>query len=344
MKKELGTYEDLLEIVKNTIDDQDIVFAISKLFLIEDDLKLPEGLKNIFIRNEKLGVFVGAGVSKLLGLPLWRELANKSIEYLYESNKINYFEYQRIINDVNDPKQKLTIFHKILPKSTLDAKEFYEKTFENKTKKPNESGCVYDLLVKFDWIKLSSNIDNEFDNALSRKNKSIFNEIVDDKAVLTKKKSRNVINFKVENLDYGKIYPIHGSLVDGLESCVLTTEDYLKTYYENLEFREFIGKIFKEYTILFIGYGLEEFPILEYIIKNSRKHYTLVPTYLNEMNLFRLHKEYFEVLNIEPIPYYLDFKGYERLNDVLSAWENEIKDLRGKDYYQRIREMDDIID
>ena len=87
---------------------------------------------------------------------------------------------------------------------------------------------------------------------------------------------------------------------------------------------------------------MEEFPILEHIIKNSKIHYAVVPTYLNEMNLFRLHSEYFDTLKIKPIPYYLDFNGYERLINVLDAWNQQIKDSRGKDYYQKIKTIDEV--
>jgi hypothetical protein len=58
----------------NFIQDTDLIGAINSLFLVDDDLKLPPDLKRKFEYNEKVGFLVGAGVSKLLGLPLWNEL------------------------------------------------------------------------------------------------------------------------------------------------------------------------------------------------------------------------------------------------------------------------------
>ena len=343
LKKELNALEDLSTEINKIISNKEVTGAINTLFLIQDDLELPIELKNIILRNEKIGVFVGAGVSRLLEIPLWKDLGNRAIEYLYKINKINYFEYQRIINDVIDPKQKLTIFHRILPKNTSEAKAFYEKTLKKADKKNIKN--PYDLLVEIEWIKLTSNIDKEYYEALIKKSEqSLTLSDQGDFDITTVKQIGAKIatnNFDIDHLDNETIYQIHGS-IDSLENTILTTEDYIKAYYEESELRKFLKKLFEEYTIIFIGYGLEEFPILEHIIKNSKIHYAVVPTYLNEMNLFRLHSEYFDTLKIKPIPYYLDFNGYERLINVLDAWNQQIKDSRGKDYYQKIKTIDEV--
>jgi len=343
LKKELNALEDLSTEINKIISNKEVTGAINTLFWIQDDLELPIELKNIILRNEKIGVFVGAGVSRLLEIPLWKDLGNRAIEYLYRINKINYFEYQRIINDVIDPKQKLTIFHRILPKNTPEAKAFYEKALKKADKKDIKN--PYELLVEIEWIKLTSNIDKEYYEALIKKSEqapTLSDQGVFD--ITTVKQTRAKIatnNFDIDHLDNETIYQIHGS-IDSLENTILTTEDYIKAYYEESELRRFLQKIFKEYTIIFIGYGLEEFPILEHILKNSKIHYAVVPTYLNEMNLFRLHSEYFDTLKIKPIPYYLDFNGYERLINVLDAWNQQIKDSRSKDYYQKIKTIDEV--
>ena len=66
--------------------------------------------------------------------------------------------------------------------------------------------------------------------------------------------------------------------------------------------------------------------------------------YQNEMNFFRLNSEYFKTINITPIPFYLDFNGYDRLLSLLDLWLNQIRDARGKDFYQAIKTIDDTID
>jgi hypothetical protein len=72
----------------------------------------------------------------------------------------------------------------------------------------------------------------------------------------------------------------------------------------------------------------------------------LIPTFLNEMNLFRVERNYFKSLDITPIHYYLDFNGYYRINNVLEFWINEITDSRKNkdDYYDKIKDIDEVID
>ena len=347
LKKELNTLEDLTTEINKITTDSEVAGAINTLFLVQDDLELPTDLKNIFLRNEKIGVFVGAGVSKLINIPLWRELGDKAIEYLRIINRINYFEYQRIISDVIDPKQKLTIFHKILPKNTPDAKKFYHDSLKKSNRKGIEN--PYNLLVEIDWVKITSNIDNEFYDALNKKFEyflKISNEKEKDIKSINKHKKANkaISKFNVSSMNYDTIYQIHGSM-DDLEHTTLTTEDYIEAYYsEESELKIFLTELFKEYTIVFIGYGLEEFSILEHIIKNTRRHYALIGTYLNEVNLFRLHSEYFSALHITPIPFYLDFNGHKRLISVLDSWNQKIKDARSKEYYQNIMKIDELVD
>ncbi|OIP60572.1 MAG: hypothetical protein AUK38_02955 [Nitrospirae bacterium CG2_30_41_42] len=345
LKKELNHLDDLSAELSKILLNREVVGAINNLFLIQDDLELPAELKNMFLRNEKVGVFVGAGVSKLLGIPLWGELGDRAIEYLYKINRINYFEYQRIIGDVIDPKQKLTIFHKLLPKNTTEAKEFYQKALVTAGKQNIKN--PYDLIVEIGWIKFSSNIDMEFFNAIRRKLEQsliVSEQSSEGQSAVKKKEAKTVTNnFDLNHLDYETVYQIHGS-VDNLENSILTTEDYIKAYYEESELKRFLNKLFREYTIIFVGYGLEEFSILEHIIKTSKKHYALISTYLNEMNLFRLHSEYFNTLNIKPIPFYLDFSGYERLISVIDAWNQQINESRIKDYYQKVQIIDKLVD
>jgi hypothetical protein len=338
LKEDLNELEKLDKELNRVINDKDLIGAIKSLFMVQDDLELLGKIKELFVKNEKVGIFVGAGISRLINFPSWNELANKSIEYLREQNLINYFECQRIMKEVIDPKQKLTIFDKLIHRETKEAKEFFGKIF---SKPDHNKENPYEILVKFNCIKITSNIDNEFFNALDTLIKQIPKA-----SEQTIEKAKKVIDFNgvdLKYIDYHTIYQIHGC-IDDLERTVLTTQDYIKAYYEESGLKTFLNHIFNNYTIIFIGYGLEEFPILEHIIGNNENHYVLEGTYFNEMNLFRLKRKYFESLKIEPIPYYLDLNGYYRIIDVLKAWHREIEEGSNKDYYQKIKEIDEVID
>lgn len=343
LKEELMNRDGLDKKLREILHDGNIVGAIKTLFIVQEDLELPNEIKKLFLQNEKIGILVGAGVSKLLNFPLWKELGDSAIEYLYKKNKINYFEYQRIINEVMDPKQKLTIFHNLVPKCSSEAKEFYDQTFSKP--KPNGKN-PYEILVKFDVIKLTSNIDKEFYKALNLQQNTVFSERIDEMRDVQKIRKAKIVSneFNSENLDDETIYHIHG-IIDEIEQMILTTKDYIEAYFEDKNgLRTFLANIFKEYTIIFVGYGLEEFPILEHIVTGHKEHYVLIGTYLNEINLFKLKQKYFETLKIKPLPYYLDFDGYKRVYIVLSSWLEQIKEARYRDYYQKIKMIDEVID
>jgi len=343
LKKDINEIEGLLSILNGIINNKNLIGAISSIFIVQEDLELPIALKSLFLENKKVGVLVGAGVSKLINLPLWEELADSAIEYLYDKNRINYFECQKIKNEIIDPKQKLTIFHHLISKNSAESKDFYCDKLNNFD---YTNGNPYENLTRFDWIKLTSNIDKEFYKALKNEydRPPLVAEGASVGSVPKKRRTANIMdnNFNPQNVDYDTIYHIHGSL-DKLDNTVLTTEDYLIAYYvEKSTLKSFLTEIFKTYTIIFIGYGLEEFPILEHILKGGNEHYALIGTYLNETNFLRFKQEYLKPLKIKSIPFFLDFNGYIRLNIILDSWLQQLRAERNATYYENVREIDEV--
>lgn len=347
IKDNVLQHNQIITRLKNIGIDNNLIGEISSLFLVQDDLRIPGDIKKLFLGGEKVGVLVGAGVSKVIKLPLWKELGNKAIEHLYNSNKINFSEYQKIQTEMIDPKQKLTVFHNLIPRETKEAKNFYSDIFERSNSDINPSEInPYDLIVKLDWIKLTSNIDKEFFKALEKNYKLqplIPKQIIDEDSIRKRKIAKwKSSNFSVNEIDNDTIYHIHGSL-DAINETILTTRDYLESYHLESNLKEFLKKVFEEYTIIFIGYGLEEFSILEHIVNKTKPHFVLLPCYLHDINLFRLRNEYFKTLNIKAIPYYLDFEGYDRLYYVLKAWTEQIIESLNSQYYDNIRKIDEVL-
>ncbi len=88
--------------------------------------------------------------------------------------------------------------------------------------------------------------------------------------------------------------------------------------------------MFKTYTVLFIGYGLSEFELLEFIIPksdntNSKKKYILEGYFTGEENIVNYETKYYEALGIELIPYSKDDKGYDQLFEIIQAWAVKIQ-------------------
>ena len=65
----------------------------------------------------------------------------------------------------------------------------------------------------------------------------------------------------------GNVVHIHGC-VDDPDSMVITTRDYLD-HYSTTEVQDFLRYLFEKKTVLFLGYGLEEIEVLEYILRRG---------------------------------------------------------------------------
>ena len=131
-----------------------------------------------------------------------------------------------------------------------------------------------------------------------------------------------------KELDRNKLYHIHGKLSDPA-SMVLTIPQYL-TRYNTQEFKNFLTSIFAKYTVLFIGYGLEEFELLDFIVGKYRsgdklelKHYILKSFKPGEGRTLKFEEHYYNSMGINVIPY-AENTTYGRLHGVIQAWNREI--------------------
>ncbi len=346
----------LYDVIKGKSKDE-LIDEIVDILEITDDLKIPSSLKEEIL-NENVVLFIGAGVSKSLGYPTWYELANKAIEYLSKKGKINNFE-ENSLYKIKDPKEVLTIFDKLCPRKDDCGKGFYSELFDLK-KKDNDytKTNLYEYITRkeFGWKYITTNIDKELTNALAL-NKIKLNEQLNTNITgaetqpsldVIKKEFEETIATCLDDMDINKnIIYLHGILND-LKNTIFTTKDYLNNYFkEGSGLQIFLKEIFKNHTVLFIGYGLSEFSILESIVNSNtdshKKHFSLYPTFHNESSTLKLKQKAFSELNIELIPYYLDFNGHRRLNEVIKSWHNEIKEERGKDFIDRRNYIDNII-
>ncbi|WP_282037457.1 SIR2 family protein [Saccharicrinis aurantiacus] len=343
--------------------DANIHSEICEILTINDDLEIPSDLKEA-IKNEDVVLFIGAGASKSkpLDYPSWQDLANKAINLLSTEGYINNFEKDRLFQ-ISDPKEVLTIFENFCPRTKEVGKNFYKVLFDKKGLKDNQN--IYDLLVKkeFGWQLLTTNIDVEILNALAKRdtknpdiNKEVassstvdnitfdeaFNKHLNSAAVINVNTKENTIDEKSD------VVFLHG-IVDDVENSIFTTKDYLKTYFNgNSEVKNVLRKIFQDKTVLFIGYGLSEFTILESIINfddstESKKHYSLYPTFHSDVHTLNIKQKAFKELNIELVPYYIDFNGYNRLSDVIENWHRIIKEEKGSDFFDDRNLLNDIL-
>jgi len=125
------------------------------------------------------------------------------------------------------------------------------------------------------------------------------------------------------------------------DEMILTTQDYVRHYANDrkigsnnddenrvLTFLDYLFSPAANKTVLFIGYGLEELEILEYVILKARRapgaqsspvnHYLLQGFYSHQEQLMKSLTKYFlDECGIQLIPFSLDQKNWEQLIDVL---------------------------
>ena len=268
----------------------------------------------IFIAHmqEKLAIFTGAGVSRLVGCKSWVDLASNLLHICREKKLINNYE-EETINKLPDNKRKITIAKKLLDNNGLKD-EFYNCFLESLTFDPDISNPFYADIKKLGNIFITTNADKCFENIISDN--------------YTKKDW----NYSSVEPEKNHLYHIHGNQ-DNYDSLVFTAAEYLRRYTDK-SFMQFLNKIFEDYTVLFIGYSLSEFELLDYIMKNAplRKneipdHYILQAYNSFEKKISDCDALYYKELNVTLIPFSKDENGYKQLIEIISNWSKEISNI-----------------
>lgn len=289
--------------------------------------EMPQGIIDA-INSDSLAVFVGAGVSAIAGLPLWSQLAKDLICECQQKGFYSYKDKELILERIHDNKQLITIAYGKLKENGLE-NDFYRILRECLTLKSSLSDPGRRI---FSWLKdtmplvLTTNADTLLHEYFEP---SRISEIVPD-------------SIDEMPLKYGCLVHLHG-VIDRENTLVFTTQQYL-TKYQLDQYKEYLRAVFTTKTVLFIGYGMSEFELLDVLIQKSNskiKHYFLAPYFSYEYPIATAMNEYYNQLGIEQIPYYIDEKGYSFLADILDAWVPKIKlksDLMSRGLL-RIREL-----
>lgn len=296
----------------------------------EKILSVPELPKKIeeAINNKNLVIFIGAGVSRLKPYDCkgWDELARNLIkettfdylaknyltEILYKSGgckKVITICYNHFVETKNKDA-----FFECMKDALNDKDEALKNTKQNKG--------IYQHIKNMGGIFVTTNADRHIDQIFDENNIVIEpNKFYDN---LNTPKVNDTKNMK-------KLYKIHGC-ISKKESLVFTASQYFKQY-NDTSFINFLNNLFKKYTILFVGYGLEEFELLDFLCQKGKtdskekRHFFLNGYFSNEKLLKDMEQKYFDDLGIELIPFCKDEKNYEQLNEIFKEWDKKQDDI-----------------
>ncbi len=265
-------------------------------------------------------VFIGAGISRLVGCPSWDGFANAVIDQLVPKH-IDYHE-RSLINAIPDPRKRLSLA-KIIEEEN-GAKVNYESIFQINVPRSD----IYNFINSYQCTFVTTNYDLLIKPEISRSKKEkewrFFNR---DKLMRDKLDER------------GNVIHLHGCVKDP-KNMIITTKDYLE-HYASKEVQVFLEYLFMNKTVLFLGYGLEETEILEYILKyrgNEKKEdkrlFILQGFFNAEMSLYQKLKKYYEdSFFAELIGFPKDYEEYEQQKRIIEKWTERLSfsDLKAAD-------------
>lgn len=267
--------------------------------------------------NGQLVLFVGAGMSILLDLPSWVQLANRSLEELRGKGMLDYSEMKQL-EDL-DARTQMSIAQLIAEenKYPLDLTKHFKGKSEAGSiyKAINDIGCTcvttnYDELLSPRYLETASGSTTARPVVRIIEKADLFARRLDEPAVVAH---------------------IHGA-ISKPGTMIVTTRDYL-THYDDKNVQHFLGELFDRKTVLFLGYGLEEAEVLEHILRRgsatttrNRRRFALQGFFRSQEPLYqRLHQYYHESFGVHLIGFIRDFADYRQQEAILSTWSTRIK-------------------
>lgn len=204
--------------------------------------------------------FIGAGASKALGLPLWKDLVKE-----YHSCVSCSIDFEKLCSDYSDDFPKI-------------ASEIFKATGSNISKyqafmssiKPTEASFVdlHTTLLRFYKKLITTNYDTAFEEA-DKDNSQHWNNNI------------NLMYFpgNLNPLDFQKnsIAHIHGHV--NQNAFIFREEEYDAGYNKTSEVIDFIRAIIKKYSLLFIGFSFEDLIFKEklaLVVKEEKERANIV--------------------------------------------------------------------
>lgn len=302
--------------------------------------EIPPTLKDAS-RRGVLIPFVGAGVSVLAGCPTWHQLADGALRDCIRQGKFTYGQLAQI--EHLSPRVRLSIARGLELEHGI--KIDFEKLVQPAVSaERNEIGNrIYRSLGKLSSTFVTTNydgwLDNEVADQLASDEASAAPQTTTTNAPSARRCIHEVNDFTPANLNRTKtVIYLHGSLAapDGM---IMTTREYITRYRNDRTDADpsrenrtltFLDYLFTNKTILFVGYGLDDLEILEYVIQKARiaptdgqveaKHFMLQGYFSHQAELMRSLIQYYRQCDIQLLPFLRDQQDWSQLIDVLGEF------------------------
>jgi hypothetical protein len=300
--------------------------------MAEAPIYIPDQILKDAAKHGELVVFVGAGASMLCGSPDWRGFANQVVGAIEKGGVLSFLEAEQL-RGLGDSRRTLSIAMALAKEKgiALDFDSILHPP------KPAAIGTqLYELLSSLRPVFVTTNYDKWLDEARPEELSAGAN--VGGEAEPAKGPGRRPTHYLPQHLSpalltqRGAVVHLHGSYTDP-SSMVVSLKDYIK-HYADERVQAFLRAMFKNHTVLFVGYGLAELEILEYIIRSDDslragvvepRHFLLYPHRSTESVQKGFIERYFhDQCGVRVIPYCVDAKGYPEVVEVFNVWKSEL--------------------
>ena len=319
--------------------------------------EVPETLREA-AQVGKLIPFVGAGVSRLAGCPDWAGFADAALSVFVEQGRFNHAQLDQVKH--LSPRIKLSMALS-LQKSTGIQINFRNLLHQQPPANHDVGRRLYSHLSKIGKTFVTTNYDEWLDEQFSYGGTGLTTEATSSvspapipRTVYHRPEELTVANLNQENV----VIHLHGSVNDP-GGMILTTPDYVQHYAnergesgnnpENYVLT-FLAHLFTHKTVLFVGYGLDELEILEYVILKARttrgmerRHFLLQGFFSHERELMMSLRNYYRDCGINLIPFLKDQEGWDQLLYVLESFGQSVP-ASGPTVLQEFKEMEALLD
>jgi len=284
-------------------------------------------------KHGELVVFVGAGASKLCGSPDWQDFAKQVVETVERAGGINFLEAEQL-NGIGDSRRTLSIAMALAKEKSIPID--YNRILHPGV--PRALGVeLYELLSSLRPVFVTTNYDKWLDREGPEAPSTDTSALRD--SAPTKGPGKRPKYYLREHLtsdrlaERGAVIHLHGSY-SVPSSMVVSLRNYIE-HYADERVRTFLTEMFRNHTVLFVGYGLAELEILDHIIRANEvpvgarggepRHFILYAHRTSESAQTTFIERFFrEQCGVQVIPYCIDAKGYGELVDVFRSWAPEM--------------------
>lgn len=308
---------------------------------------IPEQLRIAATRGTLLP-FVGAGVSLLAGCPGWDDFASKALEFFVDQGRLNFAQFEQL--KALPARARLSIAIGLEKKH--DVQIDFKKILEGSSARApynNDGRKIYADLRSLAKTFITTNYDEWLVKPLDE---GASPATVSEDATASAPSIARTPYYDADRFTSAlltqedAVIHIHGSVLQR-ESMVLTASEYLRRYANHAvlgssvkenNYLNFLGHAFRTRNILFVGYGLAELEILEYVIQKASKHgdvgqispeaprhFMLQGFYTHQAELMRSLSDYYaQQFNVLLLPFAMDQRGWRQLIDVVEFMSKEI--------------------